>query len=58
MKIKFLENEIKMLQEEKEELQDRINWLHLYIYPNIKKTEHFKIILNDNKKWKQGGVSQ
>ena len=32
IKIKFLENEIKMLQGEKEELQDRINRLHLYLY--------------------------
>ena len=49
-KINELEDEIKKLQKEKGELNNRINTVLSMSSQNMKETEHFKILLNDYKK--------
>jgi chromosome segregation ATPase len=49
-KINALEDEIKKLQKEKGELNNRINTVLSMSSQNMKETEHFKILLNDYKK--------
>ena len=57
-KIKLLEDEIKNLQGEKLELQDRINLTSTISSQTLKETEHFKNLLYDYKKGKDDAVSQ
>ena len=49
-KINELEDEIKKMQKEKGELNNRINTVLSMSSQNMKETEHFKILLNDYKK--------
>ena len=57
-KIKLLEEEIKNLQGEKLELQDRINLTSTISSQTLKETEHFKNLLYDYKKGKDDAVLQ
>jgi chromosome segregation ATPase len=57
-KIKSLEDEIKNLQGEKLELQDRINLTSTISSQTLKETEHFKNLLYDYKKGKDDAVLQ
>ena len=57
-KIKLLEDEIKNLQGEKLELQDRINLTSTISSQTLKETEHFKNLLYDYKKGKDDAVLQ
>ena len=57
-KIKSLEDEIKNLQAEKLELQDRINLTSTISSQTLKETEHFKNLLYDYKKGKDDAVLQ
>ena len=57
-KIKLLEDEIKNLKEEKNELQDRINLTSTISSKTLKETEHFKNLVYDYKKGKDDAVLQ
>ena len=57
-KIKLLEDEIKILKEEKNELQDRINLTSTISSKTLKETEHFKNLVYDYKKGKDDAVLQ
>ncbi len=57
-KIKDLEEQIKMLKEEKDELQDRINLTSSISSQTLKETEHFKGLLYDYKKGKEDAILQ